>query len=125
MTETQNWYIINNIRQTEDQVLRGEAVVHADSPWFSGHFPQEPILPGIAQLHLVFVVINELNHGKLSILGLKKIRFRQVVRPEEVLHIKAVPGSKQYHYNFTITVGETTVKPSTVCSGIMITSITP
>ncbi len=74
------------------------AVTHVvaaqDSPWFSGHFPGNPILPGVALLGFVQDAMQEFGHlrGKpLAIKGLRRVKFTRLVRPNEHLTIILSP----------------------------------
>ncbi len=88
--------------------------IAANSPWFSGHFPGDPILPGIAQLKMVTDLIAKSTQGTSRMTGLSRVKFRKIVRPEEVLDINVTCGNKADQYNFKITsAGED------VCSGWM------
>ena len=51
MLESQ-WSLLKEIKVTNDNYIEALADVPADSPWFSGHFPGEPILPGIAIVYM-------------------------------------------------------------------------
>ena len=86
----------------------------ANSAWFSGHFPDDPILPGIAQLKMVADLMAKSALGTLRITGVGRVKFRKIVRPEEVLDIHVTCGNKADQYNFKITSGN-----EDVCSGCM------
>ena len=60
------------------------AAVSGDSVWYAGHFPGNPILPGIAILALVkeAIITAELREGRrVAITGLGRVRFRLPVKP--------------------------------------------
>lgn len=86
-----------------------------DSPWFSGHFPNDPVLPGIAQLEMVADLIAASREDTLRMTGLSRIKFRKIVRPGELLDILAVCGNKKYQYTFRLTS-----RNEEVCSGMML-----
>ncbi|MBW1636545.1 MAG: hypothetical protein JRJ68_09760 [Deltaproteobacteria bacterium] len=88
-----------------------------DSPWFSGHFPGDPILPGIAQLKMVVDLISASGRGRFSLTGLSRVKFRKIVRPDESLDIQVTCTDKEDQYIFRITSGE-----EEVCSGRMIST---
>jgi 3-hydroxyacyl-[acyl-carrier-protein] dehydratase len=98
-------------------VIRAEAHIDAVSPWFSGHFPDDPILPGIALLSLVSDVIkrHESEKGKrVMISGIRRVRFKLPVRPGTSLSITVFSPDDDGAYTFKIAVnGET------ACSGMM------
>jgi len=47
------WSLLKEVKAINNNHIEALADVPVDSPWFSGHFPGEPILPGIALVHLV------------------------------------------------------------------------
>ena len=84
------------------------------SPWFAGHFPGDPVLPGIAQLKMVADLIAGLKKNELYLTGLSRVRFKKIVRPGEPLDIHAVPASKENQYAFRITSSG-----RDICSGLI------
>lgn len=86
-----------------------------NSSWFSGHFPGDPILPGIAQLNMVVDLISKSEGNSLCITGLSRVKFRKIVRPGELLDIHVTSGNKKNQYTFKITSGN-----EDVCSGLML-----
>lgn len=85
-----------------------------NSPWFSGHFPDNPILPGIAQLKMVADLISKSVEGNVYLTGVTRVKFRKIVRPGDVLDIDVTSGNKKDQYIFKITSGD-----QDVCSGWM------
>ena len=66
--------------------------VRADDPWFAGHFPSRPVMPGVliveamAQTGAVAVLVEEENRGKIAFFaGIDDCRFKRVVEPGDVL----------------------------------------
>lgn len=77
--------------------------VRAEDPWFAGHFPGRPVMPGVliveamAQAGAVAVLVEEENRGKIAFFaGIDDCRFKRVVSPGDVLtltcEIDAVRG---------------------------------
>jgi 3-hydroxymyristoyl/3-hydroxydecanoyl-(acyl carrier protein) dehydratase len=58
------WSLLKKVKATNNNHIEALADVSDDSPWFSGHFPGEPILPGIALVHIVEQAIIELARTK-------------------------------------------------------------
>jgi 3-hydroxyacyl-[acyl-carrier-protein] dehydratase len=63
--------------------------------YFKGHFPQNPIMPGvlileaIAQAGAIAVLLLPENNGKLALFaGIDKARFKKIVRPGDKLEIE-------------------------------------
>jgi 3-hydroxyacyl-[acyl-carrier-protein] dehydratase len=66
--------------------------VRAEDPWFAGHFPGRPVMPGVliveamAQAGAVAVLYEEENRGKIAFFaGIDDCRFKRVVEPGDVL----------------------------------------
>ncbi len=93
----------------------GQVAIGGDSAWFVGHFPNNPVLPGVAQLRLVIDLLERAGWGPLHLAALSRVKFRRIVRPGEVLDISVSPSEDKNHHNFTITCGDTAV-----CSGKLV-----
>jgi len=75
----------------------GQKNVTADEPFFAGHFPGRPILPGVmmlesvAQTAAVLGFFSEPSHAGDKagyLLGINRVRFRRVVVPGDVMRIE-------------------------------------
>ena len=69
--------------------------LHADEFWFAGHFPGNPVMPGVlivealAQAGVVTALAEEENKGKVVLFaGIDRVRFKRVVRPGDTLDLK-------------------------------------
>jgi len=70
--------------------------VTANEPFFQGHFPSNPIMPGVlivealAQTACVAGLMLEENKGKLGVFtGIESMKFRRQVVPGDVLKLEA------------------------------------
>lgn len=86
-----------------------------NSPWFSGHFPNNPVLPGIAQLQMVADLITGPKGGNGYCMSLSRVKFRKLVRPGDKLDVEVSCSDIPNHYMFKITSGN-----YDVCSGKML-----
>lgn len=85
-----------------DELEAGQSVtaryrVTGDEAFLAGHFPGNPVLPGVIQLEAlaqagaIALLSDERYAGKLPLFGgVEKVRFRRLVRPgdELVLHVE-------------------------------------
>lgn len=86
-----------------DRILEVEAGVRAvglknvtmNEPFFTGHFPQYPVMPGVlivealAQVGSVAMLMVEANRGKLGFFaGIDEFRFRGQVTPGDTLRLE-------------------------------------
>ncbi|MGI6318008.1 MAG: 3-hydroxyacyl-ACP dehydratase FabZ [Dethiobacteria bacterium] len=89
------------------EVVSGEKAVgiknvSMNEPYFQGHFPGNPVMPGVliveamAQVGAVALLSRDEFKGKLALFrGIDKLRFREVVRPGDTLTIEvALTGLK-------------------------------
>ena len=109
------WYKLNTIEKPDSERIVAEIQAPPDSPWFSGHFPGQPILPGIAQLGMVFDVIRRFGDPDMKITHISRVRFKSMIRPDDHLHVVVTPQKGQSgSYAFRIMIGT-----ELACSGLM------
>jgi len=109
------WYSILGLQASDDDQMILDAEVLPDSPWFGGHFPENPILPGIAQLEMAIDAIRLVGKRNLSVTGFRKVRFKRVIRPGEKLKVIATPRkSHEGSYAFRILVED-----ELACNGVL------
>lgn len=72
----------------------GYKAVSFSEPYFSGHFPNEPVMPGVlivealAQTGAVAILSAEENRGKTAYFGgMEKVKFRRKVIPGDQLKL--------------------------------------
>ena len=65
-----------------------------NEPYFTGHFPGNPIMPGVLQLEMMaqaacvmFLLLPEFTGWEPRFGGLEKVRFRRPVVPGDVLEV--------------------------------------
>jgi 3-hydroxymyristoyl/3-hydroxydecanoyl-(acyl carrier protein) dehydratase len=97
------WYSYITVKLDRDNAVVAQVTTDLQSPWFSGHFPDDPILPGIAQLAMVTATIAKVLQQDLSLQSVTRIKFKKIIRPGDVLDIHAMAGTKENHYSFKIT----------------------
>ena len=73
----------------------GYKCVTFNEPYFQGHFPQEPVMPGVlriealAQVGAVAILSEEANKGKLVIFGgIDKAKFKYKVVPGDRMRLE-------------------------------------
>lgn len=65
-------------------------VIDADHPALPGHFPGQPVVPGVVVLDRVLAAI-EAAHGPLGPLRLPQVKFVQPLLPGEAARIEIEP----------------------------------
>lgn len=90
--------LVDRIVEMEDgKRAVGEKLVTINEPFFAGHFPDFPIMPGVliiealAQVGAVALLSMPEYQGKLAYFaGIDDVRFRQPVHPGDVLRLEVV-----------------------------------
>lgn len=79
----------------EDQCIVGYKNLTFNEPFFQGHFPSEPIMPGVMQLEAMAqvagILLNKVNdkEGQIAyFMSIDKAKFRRKVVPGDVLRME-------------------------------------
>lgn len=92
----QPFLLIDRIEELEPgKRAVGKKCVTYNEPFFNGHFPQEPVMPGVlilealAQVGAVAILSQPENKGKTAYFGgIDKAKFKKKVVPGEVLALE-------------------------------------
>jgi 3-hydroxymyristoyl/3-hydroxydecanoyl-(acyl carrier protein) dehydratase len=79
-------------------------VIAADHPSLPGHFPGQPVVPGVVVLERVLEAI-EAGHGPLAGLRLPQVKFAQPLLPGETARIELDGAAPRWR--FRVLRGET------------------
>ncbi len=96
------WYTLKNISHSGRNTV-ATIEVPASSPWFSGHFPGMPVLPGIAQLDMVHEIIEHSTGLNLRLFRLSRVRFKKNIVPDHSFDIViTAPEQSSLSFSFRI-----------------------
>ena len=87
-----------------EKIINGKSAtgiknVTANEPYFVGHFPSKPIMPGVLIIEslaqtaaiLVSKTLNIVDHGFLVyFMSIENAKFRKLVQPGDVLHLEVL-----------------------------------
>ncbi|MGH8278853.1 MAG: 3-hydroxyacyl-ACP dehydratase FabZ family protein [Gammaproteobacteria bacterium] len=68
-----------------------DILVAADNPWFEGHFPGQPILPGVVQIGWAVYYAGELHGFNNGVRLLEHIKFKRPILPGAQLTLRLTP----------------------------------
>lgn len=87
--------LVDAILEQEEQRVVGIKNITINEPFFQGHFPDYPVMPGVlivealAQVGAVAMLSKEENKGKIGFLaGIDKCRFKRQVKPGDQLRLE-------------------------------------
>ncbi len=106
------WYNYKSDDPGEADEIRAHVRVPADSPWFDGHFPDAPLLPGVAQLAMAHDMLVGILKEHRPVKQVSRVRFKRMIRPEQPLSLRIKPSGDGSDYGFRIICDE-----GVVCSG--------
>jgi 3-hydroxyacyl-[acyl-carrier-protein] dehydratase len=89
----------------EEQTITGLKNVSANEPFFQGHFPDQPIMPGVLILEALAqtagILMHEMGyHGMTAVfLSIREAKFRRPVHPGDTLYlmVKATHAGQHGH----------------------------
>jgi 3-hydroxyacyl-[acyl-carrier-protein] dehydratase len=112
--------------------VRGVGVkeVRADEDWARGHFPGNPILPGVlvtealAQVAGIVYLASRAESAakaRVYLVGIDRMRFRRMIRPGDEVHLSvALTGHKRNLWMFD---GEATVNGDRAAHGSFLAAV--
>jgi 3-hydroxymyristoyl/3-hydroxydecanoyl-(acyl carrier protein) dehydratase len=113
------WHSLECGSGDELEGMKALAFAPSGSPWFDGHFPDQPILPGIAMIAMAFDVARHKEAQKginIRLISVKRVRFKKPVRPDEPFTLVLSREQKELgiSYHFIILLNE-----EAVCTGML------
>lgn len=86
-----DFYSLREIQSTESD-FTALISFNADHAIFKGHFPQQPIVPGVCMMQIVKEVLEQETGKKLILNNAPQVKFLQLITPEITpsIHLKWV-----------------------------------
>jgi 3-hydroxymyristoyl/3-hydroxydecanoyl-(acyl carrier protein) dehydratase len=102
------WLPLKDLRITPEGRWESSVQLGPYSEWFSGHFDEYPLVPGVALLALAAETVKRQGRKQgrfLEVSGFSGVRFKRLVLPDEELLISvgAMPPGSEAKLDFHVT----------------------
>lgn len=74
-------YTLNSLEKTEQGAYKALVLLDANSPVFMGHFPGQPVLPGVCLLEMVKEILGQVKRKPCRLMSAAHMKFLKVVDP--------------------------------------------
>ncbi len=115
---------LSNVTGGAGRVM-ASAVVSSGSAWYDGHFPGNPVLPGMAILALVkeAIVTAELREGHSALItSLARVRFRLPVKPDDLMTFEITREKRRDGVAYLFSVN---LAGEAACTGVFRATLDP
>ncbi len=115
--------MVDKIVKLEKDKVIGIKNVTINEPFFQGHFPGQPVMPGVLIIEAMaqtggFLLLNRLEETKdklLYFITIDKVKFRKMVKPGDQLRIEVI--MKKFRKRLCVIEGRTYVEEELVAEG--------
>lgn len=77
-----NLYTVQHFEQEENKVT-AQIKVNKDNPIFKGHFPNNPVMPGVCMIQIIKELAERASGKKLFLQKASNVKFMTIINPEE------------------------------------------
>jgi len=103
-----DYYTIENVLKQDDGIVRFDISLNADCPVYEGHFPGEPVSPGVCNIQMVKECAEQVAGKSLFLINLQQCRFTTLVTPlaHPQVEVKILLEEKGEAYKLKATIGK-------------------
>jgi 3-hydroxyacyl-[acyl-carrier-protein] dehydratase len=87
-----NFFTINTL-EAVDFDIKTELVINVDHQIFQGHFPEQPVVPGVCMMQMVKEIMEEVLKQKTNLVKAMEMKFLAVINP---IQNNIIQGSLHY-----------------------------
>jgi 3-hydroxyacyl-[acyl-carrier-protein] dehydratase len=121
MPQREPFLFVDRVVEVMDSYIKTEKQIQADEPFFAGHFPGRPIMPGVLICEAVFQSSSILmskraeassNDGRIPLITrIENVKLKRVVLPGDLMEVevklKEILGQAAYMSGKVKVVGKT------------------
>lgn len=113
----QDFYKINSLNKISDQLFLAEITLNDKHEVFKGHFPNNPVTPGVGMMQIIKELSEEITGKKLFLSSASNVKFMALINPEITPDLKL-------ELDITLTDNEVKVKNTTSFGTIVALKLT-
>ncbi len=83
-----NFFTISSIA-TADQDIKASLVINAGHKIFEGHFPGQPVVPGVCMMQMVKEIIEQVTAKQTHLVKAQEMKFLAIIDPQQNNSIQA------------------------------------
>ena len=92
---------------TADNGAKATLKLNRQSPIFSGHFPETPVVPGVCSVQMIQELIEKATAKRLMLISADSLKFLGLINPDETPEIDievSFKGEEQGEFTATATI---------------------
>ena len=103
-----DYYTIENVLKQDDGIVRFDICLNADCPVYEGHFPGEPVSPGVCNIQMIKECAEQVAGKSLFLNNLQQCRLTTLVTPlaHPQVEVKILLEEKGEAYKLKATIGK-------------------
>lgn len=84
----QDFYKVNSLEKVSDQSYQVDLTLNARHEVFKGHFPGNPVTPGVGMMQIIKELTEEITGKKLFLTNASNVKFMALINPEVTPDLK-------------------------------------
>src|SRR5690606_15159018 len=81
-------YTVSSLTE-DDKIVQASLELNPEHPIFEGHFPRQPVLPGVCMLQIIKEILESVTGKNLMLKQSDHIKFLSVINPAEAKPVHA------------------------------------
>lgn len=77
-----DFYKIDALTNTDGAKYLAEITINKDHEVFKGHFPGNPVTPGVCMLQIIKEITQQVINNKVTMISASNIKFMALINPE-------------------------------------------
>lgn len=111
MSVLKDFYTVNSLENIARRKFVAKISLNKDHDIFKGHFPGNPVTPGVCMMQIVKDLCETITNSKLFLISASNVKFMAIINPEEnpdlILELEISKNKNEIKAKNTTYFGET------------------